>query len=145
MGIGVSEGSCHQPMLPVCPARGDKSHFPYRDHLRAGVFTNCNLLLTRPPFFTRQFHTSYPFTAATRLMPTSVQNGKTESRNGNPAATITSPFHHPTIPLFHHRLPHRSCHARPDPNPTYEPTPFIRLECTSRGSRFFPAFTSLCL
>jgi hypothetical protein len=33
MGVGISEGSGHQPMLPGRPRGTDKSDFPNRTHL----------------------------------------------------------------------------------------------------------------
>src|SRR5882672_7928864 len=35
MGVSISQRSSHQPMLPRCPDGRDKSHFPYRTHLKA--------------------------------------------------------------------------------------------------------------
>jgi len=76
-------------------------------------------------------------------MRTSVQNGKTESWNGNSAATLI--IHHSINPPFHYSTigyPNACALARPHPNPTYESTPFIRHERIARGRRLVSAFAS---
>src|SRR5882724_8478590 len=83
-------------MLPGCPHRGDKSHFPYRDHLKAGLY-KLQPFLNSPPFsFSSQFHTTLRSRQQLGPMCTSVQN------DGIPEWESAATFiiHHSTTSRF---------------------------------------------